>query len=57
MINDRRFRHLEVVIDDAYEREMNKRTVTYALPVHVRCFILQYVKMRILQFYYYFIKV
>ena len=31
---------------------MNKKTVTYALPVHVGFFVLQYAKMRILQFYY-----
>ena len=30
MVNDRRFRQLDVVVDDAYEIE---KTVTYALPV------------------------
>ena len=34
---------------------MNKRTVTYALPIHVGFFVLQYAKMRMLQFYYDFI--
>ena len=28
MVNDRRFRQLNVVVDDAYEIEMNKKTVT-----------------------------
>ncbi len=55
MINDRRFRQLDVVVDNAYEIEMSKRTVTYALPIHVGFFVLQYAKMRMLQFYYDFI--
>ena len=55
MINDRRFRQLDVVIDNAYEIEMSKRTVTYALPIHVGFLVLQYAKMRMLQFYYDFI--
>ena len=52
MINDKRFRQLDIVIDDAYEIEMSKRTVAYTLPVHVGFFVLQYAKMRMLQFYY-----
>ena len=55
MVNDRRFRQLDVVVDDAYEVEMNKKTVTYTLAVHVGFFVLQYAKMRMLQFYYDFI--
>ena len=55
MVNDRRFRQLDVVVDDAYEIAMNKKTVTYALPVHVGFFVLQYAKIRMLQFYYDFI--
>ena len=55
MANDRRFRQLDIVVDDAYEIEMSKRTVTYALPIHVGFFVLQYAKMRMLQFYYDFI--
>ena len=55
LVNDRRFRQLDVVVDDAYEIEMSKRTVTYALPIHVGFFVLQYAKMRMLQFYYDFI--
>ena len=55
MVNDRRFRQLDVVVDDAYEIDMNKKTVTYALPVHVGFFVMQYAKMRMLQFYYDFI--
>ena len=52
MVNDRRFRQIDVVVHDAYEVEMNKKTVTYTLPVHLGFFVLQYAKMRMLQFYY-----
>ena len=56
MVNDKRFRQLDIVVDDAYEIEMNKKIVKYTLPVHVGFFVLQYAKMlRILQFYYDFI--
>ena len=55
MVNDRRFRQLDVVVDDAYGIAMNKKTVTYILSVHVGFFFLQYAKMRMLQFYYDFI--
>ena len=55
MVNDRRFRQLDIVVDDAYEIAMKKKTVMYALPVHVGFFVFQYVKMRMLQFYYDFI--
>ena len=55
MVNDKRFRQLDIVVNDAYEIEMNKKTVKYTLPVHVGFFVLQYAKMRMLQFYYDFI--
>ena len=55
MFNDRRFRQFDIVVDDAYEIEMSRRTVSYTLPVHVGFFILQYAKMRMLQLYYDFI--
>ena len=57
LINNKRFRQLEIVVNDAYEIEMSKRTVTYTLPVHVGFFVLQYAKMRMLQFYYDFIDI
>ena len=57
MVNDKRFRQLNIVVDDAYEIEMNKKTVKYTLPVHVGFFVLQYAKMRMLQFYYDFINI
>ena len=55
MVNDKRFRQLDIVVDDAYEIEMSKKTIKYTLPVHVGFFVLQYAKMRMLQFYYDFI--
>ena len=55
MVNDRRFRQLHVVVDDPYEIEMKKKTVTYTMSIHVGFFVLQYAKMRMLQFYYEFI--
>ena len=55
MVNDRRFRQLDVVVDDANEIEMKKKTVTYTMSIHVGFFVLQYAKMRMLQFYYEFI--
>ena len=48
-------RQLDVVVDNAYEIEMNKKTVTYNLPVNVGFFVLQYAKIRMLQLYYDFI--
>ena len=51
-VNDRRFRQLDIVVD---EIEMSKRNVTYTLPVHVGFFFLHYANMRMLQLYYDFI--
>ena len=33
MVNDKRFRQLDIVVDDAYEIEMSKKTIKYTLPV------------------------
>ena len=55
LVNNKRFRQLDMVVDDAYEIELNKKTVKYTLPVHVGFFVLQYAKLRMLQFYYDFI--
>ena len=51
-VYDRPFRHVDVVVDDAYEIDTKKKTVTYARPVHMGFFVLQYAKMRMLQFYH-----
>ena len=34
-INNKRFRHLDVVTDNAYEIELNKQVVKYSLPFHI----------------------
>ena len=55
LINNKRFRQLDVVTDDAYEIEMNKTVVKYILPLHIGFFFYQYAKLRMLQFYYDFV--
>ena len=56
LINNRRFRQLDVIVDEnVYEIEMDKRSVSYSLPLHIGFFVYQYAKLRMLQFYYDFI--
>ena len=55
LINNKRFRQLDVVTDDAYEITSNKSRVTYDLPLHIGFFVYQYAKLRMLQFYYDFV--
>ena len=55
LINNKRFRQLDVVTDDAYEIEMNKSVVKCTLPLHIGFFVYQYAKLRMLQFYYDFV--
>ena len=55
LINNKRFRQLDVVTDDAYEIELNKQVVKYTLPLHIGFFVYQYVKLRMLQLYYDFV--
>ena len=55
LINNKRFRQLDVVTEDAYEIEMNKSVVKYTLPFHIGFFVYQYAKLRMLQFYYDFV--
>ena len=55
LINNKRFRQLEVVTDNAYEIEMSIGVVTYTLPLHIGFFVYQYAKLRMLQFYYNFV--
>ena len=55
LINNKRFRQLDVVSADAYEIEMNKSIVKYTLPLHIGFFVYQYAKLRMLQFYYDFV--
>ena len=55
LINNKRFRQLDVVTDDAYEIELNKQVVKYTLPLHIGFFVYQCAKLRMLQFYYDFV--
>ena len=55
LINNKRFRQLDVVTDDAYEIELNKSVVKYTLPLHIGLFVYQYAKLHMLQFYYDFV--
>ena len=54
-INNKRFRQLDVVTDDAYEVTASKARLTYELPLHIGFFVYQYAKLRMLQFYYDFV--
>ena len=54
-INNKRFRQLDVVTDDAYEVTASKARLTYDLPLHIGFFVYQYAKLRMLQFYYDFV--
>ena len=55
LINNKRFRQLDVVTDDVYEITSNKARLTYDLPLHIGFFVYQYAKLRMLQFYYDFV--
>ena len=48
MVNDRRFRQLDVVVDDVYEIEMKKKKVTFTLPAHD--FINRYLERPLFQY-------
>ena len=55
LINNKPFRQLDVVTDDAYEVTASKARLTYDLPLHIGFFVYQYAKLRMLQFYYDFV--
>ena len=54
-INNKRFRRLDVVTDDAYEVTSSKACLMYDLPHHIGFFVYQYAKLRMLEFYYDFV--
>ena len=54
-INNKRFRQLDVVAEDACEVTSSKACLTYDLPLHIGFFVYQYAKLRMLQFYYDFV--
>ena len=41
LINNKHFRQMSVVTEDAYEIEMNKSVVMYALSLHIWFFVYQ----------------
>ena len=45
LVNNKRFRQLDVVTKDAYEIEMNKSVVKYTLPLHIGFFVYPYAKL------------
>ena len=55
LINNKRFRQLDVVAEDVYEVTSSKACLTYDLPLHIGFFVYQYAKLRMLQFYYDFV--
>ena len=55
LVNNKRFRQLDVVAEDAYEVTSSKARVTYDLPHHIGFFVYQYAKLRVLEFYYDFV--
>ena len=55
LINNKRFRQLDVVTDDAYEITSSKARLTYDLPHHIGFFVYQYAKLRMLELYYNFV--
>ena len=51
-VNDPRFKSLTELDDDHYEVVMSKRRIKMDMPIQLGYFILQYAKLRMLQFYY-----
>ena len=57
IVNDNRFRKLSEIDneEDYFEAELNKKFITLDLPIQIGFTILQFAKLRILQFYYDFL--
>lgn len=54
-VNHPSFRNLEELADDLFEVESAKRSIHLNMPIQLGFFILNYAKLRILQFYYDFL--
>ena len=54
---DPAFRRCNQLNDKTFEIEMSKKTINLDLPMHIGCFVYQYAKLRMLQFYYDFMDV
>ena len=51
------FRKCNQINENTFEVEMSKKTMTSDLPLQIGCFVYQYAKLRMLQFYYDFMDV
>ena len=56
-MNDKMFRDVSALDDGTFEVQMAKNQITLDLPIQIGFFILQYAKLRMLQFYYDFMLV
>jgi hypothetical protein len=54
---DSSFRRCNQLDENNFELEMSKKTIHLDLPMHIGCFVYQYAKLRMLQFYYDFVDV
>jgi hypothetical protein len=54
---DSSFRRCNQLDEKTFEREMSKKTIHLDLPMHIGCFVYQYARLRMLQFYYDFVDV
>ena len=54
-LNSPLYRKLNVIDDDHFEVDLAKKIITQKTPTHVALFILDYAKLRMLEFYYDFI--
>ena len=56
LINSRRFHSMNQIGDDVYEIKMQKKTVKWALPLHLGYCIYQYAKLELLRIVYSFLQ-
>ena len=54
-VNNSHFRALHSLDDGLYECDMTKKVIRFNLPLQIGFFVYQYVKLRILEFYYDFL--
>ena len=52
MINSSNFKNLDIITNSVYEVEMYKNQINMDNPIQIGFFILQYAKLRMLEFYY-----
>ena len=54
-INSHRFRQLDPITETVYQLTLNKKSITFGLPLQIAIMVYQYAKLRMLQFYYDFL--